>query len=129
MRVTFKMAKSLTTGAVMVVMRRRTAAAKRRKVPTWWNIPVFAILTVLIVDGTLQKYLFACLFVYLLFACLSLRSESKRLQVKTSKSELGTWHNSEWTKNNNRNRGERVMDRFYQMFQPCVAMSCKCSPC
>jgi hypothetical protein len=124
------MAKSGTTGAVMVVMRRRTAAAKRRKVPTWWNIPVFAILTVLVVDGTSQKYLFVCLFV-----CLLLRSESKRLQVKTSKSELGTWYNNEWTKNNNRNGGKRAMGRFYQTFQPCIAMSCECqelaiySPC
>ena len=80
MRVTFKMAKSLTTGAVMVVMRRRTAAPKRRKVPTWWNIPVSAILTVLIVDGTLQKYLFACLFVCLfdLFICLSVVAKRKQ---------------------------------------------------
>jgi len=34
----------LMTGADMVVMRKRMAAAKRRNVPTWWRIPVAAIL-------------------------------------------------------------------------------------
>jgi hypothetical protein len=38
--ITFRIAKSPTTGAVMVVMRRRMVAAKRRKVPIWWSIPV-----------------------------------------------------------------------------------------
>jgi hypothetical protein len=33
--VTFNIAKSLTTGAVIVVIRRRTAAANRQKVPIW----------------------------------------------------------------------------------------------
>lgn len=55
---------------------------------------------------------FICLFV-----CLLLRSESKRLQVKTSKSELGTWYNNEWTKNNNRNGGKRAMGRFIKCFR------------
>jgi ribosomal protein L28 len=44
--VTFNMAKSLTTGAVIVVMRRRTAAPKMKKVPTWWTGVVLAILKV-----------------------------------------------------------------------------------
>jgi hypothetical protein len=43
--VTFSIAKSLTTGAVMVVIRRRTAAAKMRNVPTWWTGVVWAIPT------------------------------------------------------------------------------------
>lgn len=44
---TFNIAMLLTTGLDMVVMRKRMAAAKRRKLPMWWMIPVFAILTVL----------------------------------------------------------------------------------
>ena len=43
--VTFNMAMSLMTGAEMVVMRRRMAAANSKNVPTWWKIPVLAILT------------------------------------------------------------------------------------
>jgi hypothetical protein len=44
-RVTFKMAISLMTGAEIVVIKRRIAEAKRRKVPKWWTIPVLCILT------------------------------------------------------------------------------------
>jgi hypothetical protein len=33
--ITFRIGRSVMTGAVMVVTRRRMAAAKRRKVPTW----------------------------------------------------------------------------------------------
>jgi len=46
-RVTFRIAMSWMTGAEMVVMRRRIEAAKRRKVPTWWNMPVRAIVLAL----------------------------------------------------------------------------------
>lgn len=45
-RVTFSMAISPTTGAVMVVTIKRPAAASKRKVPTWWKKPVRAILRV-----------------------------------------------------------------------------------
>lgn len=37
-------------GAEMVVMTRRTDAARSRNVPTWWKIPVLAIL----------RFVFAC---------------------------------------------------------------------
>jgi len=43
-KVTFNMPISWTTGELIVVMRRRIAAANSKKVPTWWNIPVLAIL-------------------------------------------------------------------------------------
>jgi len=48
-KVTFNMPISWTTGELMVVMRRRIAAANSKKVPTWWNIPVLAILRFVLV--------------------------------------------------------------------------------
>jgi hypothetical protein len=47
-RVTFNSEILLMTGELMVVMRSRMEAANKRKVPTWWKIPVLAILELLI---------------------------------------------------------------------------------
>jgi hypothetical protein len=44
--ITFKIAMSPMTGAEIVVMSRRMAEANSRKVPTWWKIPVLAILII-----------------------------------------------------------------------------------
>ena len=44
--VTFRMPMSPMTGDEMVVIRIRIADTKSRKVPTWWKMPVFAIVTV-----------------------------------------------------------------------------------
>lgn len=41
--ITFMIGISWMTGAEMVVINSKIAAAKRRKVPTWWKIPVLAI--------------------------------------------------------------------------------------
>lgn len=47
--ITFKIAISPMTGAEIVVIRRSIADANSRKVPTWWKIPVLAILKTLMV--------------------------------------------------------------------------------
>jgi hypothetical protein len=45
--VTFIIEISLMTGAEIVTIKRRMAAANSRNVPTWWKIPVLAILTLM----------------------------------------------------------------------------------
>lgn len=43
-RFTFRIGMLLMIGAEIVVITKSTEAARRRKVPTWWKIPVLAIL-------------------------------------------------------------------------------------
>lgn len=48
-RLTFRIGMLLMIGAEIVVMTRRTDAARSKKVPTWWKIPVLAIVTFVVV--------------------------------------------------------------------------------